>query len=198
MKKSLGPVTWLYPTPVFVVGTYDASGKANVMTVAWGGICCSKPPCVAISVRKATYTYGNLVERRAFTISLPAQDQVVSADYFGVVSGRDADKFAAAGLTPIASDLVEAPYVAEFPFVLECKVVHVAELGLHTLFAGEILDVKVEEGCLDANGRPTAESVRPVWWGPSENQYYGLGGKLGKGFSIGKAFQIPTDGKVSQ
>jgi len=56
VKKSLGPGTWLYPTPVFVVGTYDAGGKPNVMTVAWGGICCSKPPCVAISVRKATYT----------------------------------------------------------------------------------------------------------------------------------------------
>ncbi len=76
MKKSLGPGTWLYPTPVFVVGTYDAAGKANVMTVAWGGICCSKPPCVAISLRKATYTYGNLMQRRAFTISLPTRDQV--------------------------------------------------------------------------------------------------------------------------
>ena len=101
MKKSLGPGTWLYPTPVFVVGTYDAAGKPNVMTVAWGGICCSKPPCVAISVRKATYTYGNLMERRAFTISLPSEDQVVPADYFGVASGRDTDKFAAAGLTPV-------------------------------------------------------------------------------------------------
>src|SRR5512135_1608788 len=74
MKKSLGPGTWLYPTPVFVVGTYDAAGKANGMTVAWGGICCSKPPCVAISVRKATYTYGNLMDRKVFTISLPTQD----------------------------------------------------------------------------------------------------------------------------
>ena len=104
MKKSLGPGTWLYPTPVFVIGTYDAAGKPNVMTVAWGGICCSKPPCVAISVRKATYTYGNLMERRAFTISLPGEAQAVPADFFGVVSGRDTDKFAVAGLTPVRSE----------------------------------------------------------------------------------------------
>jgi flavin reductase (DIM6/NTAB) family NADH-FMN oxidoreductase RutF len=198
MKKSLGPGTWLYPTPVFVVGTYDAAGKANVMTVAWGGICCSKPPCVAISVRKATYTYGNLMERRAFTISLPTQDQIVPADYFGVASGRDVDKFAATGLTPMASDLVDAPYVGEFPFVLECKVVHVAELGLHTLFVGEVLDVKVDEGCLDAKGRPTAELMRPVWWGPSENQYYGLGENLGRGFSLGRALETGADSRSSE
>ena len=197
MKKSLGPGTWLYPTPVFVVGTYDAAGKPNVMTVAWGGICCSKPPCVAISVRKATYTYGNLVERKAFTISLPNQDQVVRADFFGVVSGRETDKFTATGLTPVRSDLVDAPYVAEFPFVLECKIVHVAELGLHTLFAGEILDVKVEEGCLDEKGRPTAELVRPIWWGPSENRYYGLGDDLGKGFSVGRVLEPGAENPAS-
>jgi flavin reductase (DIM6/NTAB) family NADH-FMN oxidoreductase RutF len=189
MKKSLGPGTWLYPTPVLVVGTYDANGKPNVMTVAWGGICCSKPPCVAISVRKATYTYANLIERRAFTISLPTQDQIVPADFFGVASGRDTDKFAAAGLTPVRADLVDAPYVGEFPFVLECKIVHVAELGLHTLFAAEVLDVKVEEDCLDERGRPTAALVKPFWWGPSENRYYGTGEDLGKGFSIGRVLE---------
>jgi len=53
VKKSLGPKTLLYPTPVWVVGTYDKEGKPNVMTIAWGGICCSKPPCVAISIRTA-------------------------------------------------------------------------------------------------------------------------------------------------
>jgi flavin reductase (DIM6/NTAB) family NADH-FMN oxidoreductase RutF len=197
VKKSLGPGTWLYPTPVFVVGTYDAAGKPNVMTVAWGGICCSKPPCVAISVRKATYTYGNLMERKAFTISLPTQDQAVFADFFGVASGRDTDKFAATGLTPMRADLVDAPYVAEFPFVLECKIVHVAELGLHTLFAGEIMDVKVEEGCLDEKGRPSAELVRPIWWGPSENRYYALGDDLGKGFSVGRFLETGADNPAS-
>ena len=54
MKKSIGAKTLLYPTPVLIVGTYDKTGKPNVMTVAWGGICCSAPPCVSISVREAT------------------------------------------------------------------------------------------------------------------------------------------------
>lgn len=44
MKKSLGANPIIYPTPVLIVGTYDAAGKPNVMTAAWGGICCSSPP----------------------------------------------------------------------------------------------------------------------------------------------------------
>ena len=79
--------------------------------------------------------------------------------------------------------------MAEFPLVLECKVVHVAELGLHTLFVGEILDVKIEEDCLDAEGKPSADLVRPFTWAPGDNLYYALGEKLGRGFTVGKALQ---------
>ena len=70
--------------------------------------------------------------------------------------------------------------------------VHVAELGLHTLFVGEILDVKVDEACLDADGKPNAELVRPFMWTPGENTYYGVGESLGRGFSVGKSL-MPTD-----
>jgi flavin reductase (DIM6/NTAB) family NADH-FMN oxidoreductase RutF len=189
MKTSLGARPLLYPTPVLVVGTYDAQGKPNAMAVAWGGICCSKPPCVAISVREATYTYGNIVERGAFTVNIPSRDHLEAADYFGIASGRDTDKFGVTGLTAVASELVEAPYVGEFPVVLECKVVHVAELGLHTLFVGEILDVKVDESCLDEKGRPSTDLIKPFSWTPGDNQYYAMGEKLGKGFSVGKGLQ---------
>jgi flavin reductase (DIM6/NTAB) family NADH-FMN oxidoreductase RutF len=187
MKTSLGAKTIAYPTPVFIVGTYDAQGKPNAMAVAWGGICCSKPPCVSVSVRKATYTYGNLVERKAFTVSIPSEDHLVEADYLGVASGRDEDKFAVAGLTPVRSVVVDAPYVGEFPLVLECKVVHVAELGLHTQFVGEILDVKAEESCLGEDGKLSIEKVRPFSWAPPENLYYAMGRQLGRGFSVGRA-----------
>ena len=49
-----------------------------------------------------------------------------------MVSGKDVDKFAAAGLTPVKSELVDAPYVGEFPFVLECELRQTIEIGLHT------------------------------------------------------------------
>jgi len=68
MKKSLGARALAFITPVWVVGTYDKDDKPNVMTAAWGGICCSKPPCIYVSLRKPRYSYNNIVERKAFTI----------------------------------------------------------------------------------------------------------------------------------
>ena len=186
MKKSIGAKTLLYPTPVLVVGTYDKAGKPNAMVVAWGGICCSTPPCVAVSLRKATYSYGNIVERKAFTVSIPGETHVKEADYFGTASGRDGDKFAATGLTPVRSDLVDAPYVAEFPVVLECRLLHTIEIGLHTQFIGEILDVKVDESVMDKDGAPDVEKIRPMIFATGSRDYYGVGKCLGKAFDIGR------------
>jgi flavin reductase (DIM6/NTAB) family NADH-FMN oxidoreductase RutF len=185
MKKSLGAKTILYPTPVLIVGTYDAAGKPNAMTAAWGGICCSSPPCVAISLRKATYTYGNVVQQGAFTINIPSEKYAREADYFGMVSGKKKDKFAETGLTPVRSTLVNAPYIAEFPFALECKLIQQIELGLHTQFIGEILDIKAEDTVLDAKGMLDIEKVKPFFFAPEANAYFGTGKWLGEAFSIG-------------
>jgi len=187
MKKSLGAKTILYPTPIMLVGTYDASGRPNIMTAAWGGICCSSPPCVAVSLRKATYTYGNIAQQGGFTINIPSDQYAVQADYCGMVSGKKADKFAETGLTPVRSALVNAPYIEELPLVLECKLVHQIELGLHTLFVGEILDVKANEDVLDDKGVPDVEKLKPFFYAPEANAYYGTGKRLGDAFSIGQA-----------
>ena len=185
MKKSLGPRTLAFPTPVWVVGTYDANGKANAMTAAWGSICCSKPPCIAVSLRQATYSYGNLKARGAFTISVPSEAYVKEADYFGIARGREVNKFDRAHLTPVSSTLVDAPFVGEFPLVLECKVIHTIEIGLHTQFIGEILDVKADEAVLD-KGFPDIEKVRPIIFGPEIRTYHGIGKYLGQAFAIGR------------
>lgn len=186
MKKSLGARTLVYPAPVFVVGTYDKAGKPNVMTAAWAGICCSRPPCVSVSLRKATYTHGNIVERQAFTVNVPSERQVKEADYVGIVSGRRENKFSGAALTPVKSELVDAPYVKEFPLVLECRLRHTSELGSHTQFVGEVMDVKAEEDVLGEGGLPDIEKVRPIIYAPVVRCYYRLGAYLGKAFSIGK------------
>jgi flavin reductase (DIM6/NTAB) family NADH-FMN oxidoreductase RutF len=186
VKKSIGAKTLLYPTPVLIVGTYDKAGKPNVMTVAWGGICCSSPPCVSISVREATYTYGNLMEQKAFTVNIPSENYVKQADFIGILSGTDTDKFLATGLTPLKSDVVNAPYVAEFPLELECKVIHHHRIGIHTQFIGEILDIQADEAVVGQNG-PEIEKIKPFMWAPDSSRgYYGVGEHLGKAFSIGR------------
>lgn len=185
MKRSLGAKTLVYPTPVFVVGTYDPDGKPNVMTASWGGICCSRPPCVAISLRKATYTHGNITARKAFTISIPSEAHVRVADYFGMVSGRDADKFAAAKVTPVRSDRVDAPYVKEFPMAIECRLVQTHELGSHTQFIGEVVDVKVDDAVMAPDGTADVLKVKPLAFAPDTQAYHGLGPVIAKAFSVG-------------
>lgn len=184
MKKSLGAKTLIYPTPVLVVCTYDDEGNPNAMTAAWGGICCSSPPCIAISLRKATYTYGRLMSKRAFTINIPSENYLKQADYFGMVSGKMEDKFARTGLTPIKSDIVDAPYVKEFPVNLECKIIHIFEIGLHTQFIGEVLDAKIDE-TIQAD-KSIIEQIKPLLFTPDSANYYGIGNQAGKAFSIGK------------
>lgn len=195
MKKSLGAKPLVFPTPVWVVGSYDKEGKPNIMTVAWGGICCSRPPCVGVSLRKATYTYGNIVERKAFTVNVPSEAYCREADYIGIASGKQVDKFAATGLTPVRSGLVDAPYVGEFPLVLECRLLRTVEIGLHTQFIGEIVDVKADAAVLSADRDgpvlgvediPDMQKVKPILYAPETGTYHGVGGNLGRAHSIGK------------
>ena len=188
MKKSLGAKTLVYPTPVFIVGTYNEEGKPNVMTTAWGGMCCSSPPCVYVALRKATHTYGNMVAKKCFTVSIPSEKYAREADYFGTVSGRNEDKFLITGLTPVKSDVIEAPYVQEFPLNLECKVIQSVEIGLHTQFIGEIVDVKIDASLAEGDD-PIIEKIKPLLYAPDSKNYYGVGEEIGRAFSLGKDFK---------
>jgi len=186
MKKSIGAKTIVYPAPVLVVGTYNQDGKPNAMTAAWGGICCTTPPCVTVSLRKATYSYNNIIEAKAYTLNIPSQRYVAEADYFGMASGRTVDKFKATGLTPVKSALVDAPYIQEFPMVLECKLLHTFEIGLHTQFIGEIMDIKADASVLNDQGMPDIEKVKPIVFAPAVRTYHATGKKIGDAFSVGK------------
>jgi flavin reductase (DIM6/NTAB) family NADH-FMN oxidoreductase RutF len=186
MKRSLGAKTLLFPTPVLLVGTYDRTGKPNLMTAAWGGVCCSKPPCVAVSLRAATHSHGSIVERKAFTVGIASEGTLVGADFCGIASGRDVDKFAATGWTAVRSDLVDAPYAAESPVVLECRLLHTIELGLHTQFVGEIVDVKGNPEVCGDDGQFDILKIKPLVYDTARRGYHGVGPCLAQAFSVGK------------
>lgn len=183
MKKSLKKKTMLYTHPVFVIGSYDKEDIPNIMAVSWGGICCSEPPCVAISLRKATYTYHNIMDRMAFTVNMPSASHVNEADYVGIYSGKEENKFESLGLTPIHSQVVDAPFVEEFPMVMQCKVINVLEIGLHTQFIGEIVETLAEEDVLNHKGFPDMKKVNPFIYDSSTKSYFGIGDRLVKAYS---------------
>ena len=185
MKKSFGPETLICPAPAWVVGTYDKNNKPNIMTIAWGGICCSKPPCVTVSLQKVRHSYDSIIERGAFTVNIASEHQVREVDYFGIVTGKNVNKVIAAGMVSTGSEIVDAPYCDDFPMVIECKLLQTVEIGSHTQFIGEILDIKVNEGMLTPEGMPDIEKIKPIIYSHSERSYFGIGKYLGKAFSIG-------------
>lgn len=186
MLTSLGPQPFSLPAPVFLVGTYDAERRPNIMTAAWGGVCASQPPCLAVSVRKAAWTHAALSAAQAFSVSIPSAGQAALADFAGLVSGRTENKFAVLGLTPAPGDHVDAPYVAECPVVLELALRHVLELGSHTQFVGEIMDVKIDAACLRPDGLPDPARIDALCFAPLVREYYGAGDFVARAFAVGK------------
>ncbi|MGL1863639.1 MAG: flavin reductase family protein [Pseudodesulfovibrio sp.] len=188
MKKSLGAKTLAQPTPVWAVGAYDLDGKPNAMIAAWGGIASSDPASMTVSLRPSRHTYAGIMKHKAFTISVCPEWLAAEADYLGMASGSKEDKFAQSGLTPVRSDLVNAPYIDEFPLIIECKLTHTYELGAHTMLVGEIADVKCDDDKLIDDKFPDVEKILPLIFSFGSRTYHTVGDCVGKGFSMGKKF----------
>lgn len=187
MKKSLGPKIMAVPTPVWCIGSYDSDGIPNLMTAAWGGVCCSQPPCLTVSLQKARHTYANILLHGGYTINIPSTAFAYEADYVGIGThaGDGINKFKELGLTDVRGDFVDAPYVEEFPLIIECKLVQTVELGIHTQFIGEIVDVKVNEEMLTEKGLLDIEKIDPMIFTPGARTYHSVGDLVGNAFSIG-------------
>ena len=186
MKLSLPPKTLLLPSPVLIIGTYGPDGKPNMMNAAWGGIVSSKPPCISVSLREATLSFHNIKQTGAFTVNIPSEKYLKEADFVGMVSGKEYDKFKETGLTPNKSRRVNAPIVNEFPYALECKLVREINLGSHTMFIGEIVGMVADSEVLNPKQLPDIEKVRPMMWGSFGSMaYYNIGDRLGDAFSVG-------------
>ena len=186
MLISLGPQAFISPAPVMLVGTYDEQGRPNIMTATWGGVCCSQPPCLSVSLRRSTWTCRALQQRNAFTVSLPDRSMVGQADFAGLVSGCQENKFQTLGLTPLPGEHVDAPFVAECPVVLELLLRHTLDLGSHIQFVGEIMDVKVRKDCFTSEGLPDASRIDALSFAPLTKEYYGTGDFVARAFAVGK------------
>lgn len=127
--------------------------KANTMTVSWGSIGIMwGAPTVTIMVRQTRYSKENLNTIKAFTLSVPMDDSYQDAlALCGSKSGRDIDKYAAAGITPQAPKTGIVPVIGGGPFLqIECSVVYERNMDL---------------ACLNPAERKT-------WYGDTEHTFY--------------------------
>lgn len=184
-KQSWKPGNMLYPLPVVLVSTADKKGEKNVFTVAWTGTICSDPPMVSISVRPERYSYHMIKETGGFVINLTMEELAYAADYCGVVSGRDVDKFEKAHLTPVGADVVGAPMIKESPVNIECTVEDVKTLGSHDMFIARVEAVHADEKYMDGKNKFHLEKAHPIVY--SHGVYMSLGKEIGTfGYSVRK------------
>lgn len=185
-KTTFKPGTMLNPVPPVMVSCGSFPEAENIITIAWTGIVNSDPPMTYVSVRKSRFSHDVIEKEGEFVINLTTEALTKSADFCGVRSRRDVDKFKELGLTKEPGDLVKCPMIGESPVNLECKVKEIHSYPSHDMFVAEIVSVHVDSALLDENGRLALERAGLVAY--SHGEYFGLQRRpLGRfGYSVMK------------
>ena len=185
MKQSWKPGTMIYPLPAVLVSCGNAD-RSNLITVAWCGTICTNPAMCYISVRPERYSYDLIASSMEFTINLTTRDMARATDWCGVKSGRDFDKWAETGLTPVKGVTVECPSIEQSPLSIECKVKSIMPLGSHHMFIAEVTNVLADERLIDpATGAFDLGKAGLINY--SHGHYYGQGEEIGRfGWTVKK------------
>jgi flavin reductase (DIM6/NTAB) family NADH-FMN oxidoreductase RutF len=133
---------------------------------------------VGIAIAPGRYSHQIIRETGEFVVNLPTVNILKQVDAIGAISGRQVDKFAMTGLTPLLAAQVRPPLIAECPVNLECRVLRVETIGDHDLFQGEVLVQHVDEAVLDEADEVDPSKLRPfafLFW-----QYYAVTTPLGR------------------
>ncbi len=184
-KIKYGPESLIYPMPAVLIGAV-VNNKPNFITIAWSGTVCSKPSMISVGIRPERYTLKGIMEHKVFSLNVPSVDNVKEVDYCGINSGNKTDK----------SEIFEVfygenkniPLIEEFPINMECRLVHTIELGTHILIIGEVIETHVSKDCI-ADDIIEAVKINPIIYSTKERNYYAIGKKIGKAWSIGKEYK---------
>lgn len=177
----------IYPLPAVIVTVGATPDEWNPITIAWTGTVCSDPAMCYISVRKERYSYDILMRNMEFTINLTTTSMSRATDWIGVRSGRDYNKWKETGLTPVSGEKVASPTIDESPLSIECRVKSATDLGSHTMFLAEVLNVRADSRWIDKDtGKFQLEKSGIMAY--CHGQYFELGDMIGKfGFSVKKS-----------
>lgn len=180
MRKNFGVKQFLYPMPVFIIGSYDEKGNPNLMNAAWGGITDTDKISIAMSSHKTT---DNILASKAFTVAIGTKEYMEACDYVGLVSGnKDKDKFKKSGFTQVRSEFVNAPVIQELPITLECEFYSYE----NEVMVGKIVNVSCDVKYLGPDGLPDLDKFTPITYDPIHHDYLELGEAVGEAFSCGK------------
>lgn len=151
------------PRPICFASTVDKKGLVNLSPFSYFNLMSQRPPvCVFSPLRRmrdgsTKHTLENILEVPEVVINIVNYDIVQQQSLASTEYARGVNEFTKSGLTPIASELVAPPRVAESPVQLECKVRRVIELddmpGAGNLVLAEVVRMHIHGHLLDANDR---------------------------------------------
>ena len=183
------------PLPPALVCVGDGE-EANLITIGWTGILATTPPTTYISVRPQRYSHKLLEKNGEFVIHLPSEELAPAVDYCGIYTGEKVDKFKNCNLTPIPSEHVKCPTVAECPVAIECRVTKVVPMGSHDVFVADIVGASIDEKYFDEAGKIHLEWAHLLAY--MHGEYFTVGRRVGKfGYSATKAEKGGVKGKVA-
>lgn len=182
MRKNLKPKPLIYPLPVLIIGTYDENNIPNAMNAAWGTVWDFNKVGIILSADHKTTK--NILLKKAFTVSMADEKNVVEADYVGLVSGNDVvNKLEKTNWTIEKSEFIDAPIFKELPLTLECQLVSYDEES--ECVVGEIVNVSCDEVVLKEDDKIDLSKFKPLVYDTSNHAYLTLGEVVGKAFSDG-------------
>jgi flavin reductase (DIM6/NTAB) family NADH-FMN oxidoreductase RutF len=119
--------------------TTARKGRPNIMTMSWHTMLEFEPPLVGCVISNRNYSFNILKATRECAINIPTVELADKVVECGNASGRDIDKFAALGLTPVAASCIQAPLIEECYANLECRVVDTRLVNKYNFFVLEVL-----------------------------------------------------------
>ena len=183
MKKNIGNVLALYPTPAVVVGT-EVNGKVNWLLVAHVGIIGHDQ--IMLSLFKKHYTNEGVKQTGKVSVNMVSEAMLVRADYVGCVGGAKADK---SDVFIYHKGEAGTPVIDESPLVMECEVVGNYETDTFDNFICKITNTYVDEDCLNEKGKPDYDKLKPVLFEMPNYTYLRTGETIGKCTSFGKTYR---------
>lgn len=174
----------IYPLPAVMVSCGSEPSEYNILTVSWTGTVCTDPAMCYISVRPERHSYNIIRKTGEFVINLTTKSLAYAADWCGVKSGRQYDKFREMGLTAIPASRIKAPLIKESPVNIECIVREIRELGSHHMFISEVVAVHADENYYnEESGVFKLLEAEPLCY--VHGKYYETGKLIGKfGYSV--------------
>ena len=180
MKKNIGSVLALDPTPAVVVGAMNGE-KPTWTLVAHVGIIGHDR--VLVSLAAPHFINGCIKKTNKLTVNLVDEAMLPATDEAGAVSGAKADKSA---LFAYSMGENGAPVIEEAPLVMECSVVDVYNTKGFESFICTIDATYVEEKCLNGQGKIDYDVLKPVLFEFPTYSYLKTGEVLGKCLSFKK------------